>query len=117
MTIRTLLMTAAAASLLGATGIAYANDSDDEDRNDQSYQTPSSDQADQNMSDQGYNRHWFSSTGYGPNDDQADQTRALNKEQLENRGQVRDRGDDQEDIQGPADDNDDSDDNDDNNND
>jgi hypothetical protein len=97
-------MAAAAASLLGGSGVAYANGNDDEDRNDQSYQTPSSDQADQNTTDQGYDRHWFSATGYGPHDEQADQTRALNNEQLGHGGEVDQRGDDRDDMQGPADD-------------
>ena len=43
---------------------------------------------DQNQSAEqnGYSEHWFSATGYGPNDDQANDTRALNNEQLQNHG-------------------------------
>jgi len=37
---------------------------------------------------QPYSPHWFSPSGYGPNDSQVEETRALNLEQLENAGQM-----------------------------
>jgi hypothetical protein len=98
---------AAAASLFAGAGFAYAND-DDQDVTDQTHQDQGDQNADQSISDQGYNPHWFSSTGYGPNDEQADQTRQLNREQIGTGGRV-DPGemrgqDDDQDIQGPSDD-------------
>jgi len=102
MKIRTLLAATATLSLVFGTGIALANDGDDED-NDQTTRDRSA-PADQSMTDQGYSEHWFSSTGYGPHDEQADQTRALNRDQLgaDHNGRSDDRDD--EDMQGPRDD-------------
>jgi len=103
MKIRTFLAATAALSLVAGTDIAFANDGDDEDTGDQTQQDRSA-PADQSMTDQGYNQHWFSSTGYGPHDEQADQTRALNRDQLgaDHNGPSDDRDD--EDVQGPRDD-------------
>jgi hypothetical protein len=102
MKIRTLLAATAALSLVAATGIAFANDDDDEDAGDQTRDRGAA--ADQSMTDQGYSERWFSSTGYGPNDEQASQTRALNREQLDaDHNGSSDERDDQ-DMQGPRDD-------------
>ena len=88
---RQLFIAAAAVSIIAGASIGFAF-ADDQDR----------DQGATN--DQGYSDHWFSSTGYGPSDDQADATRALNREQLENGGVVNERNHgDNRDIQGPSD--------------
>ena len=89
---RQLFIAAAAVSIIAGASIGFAF-ADDQDR----------DQGATN--DQGYSDHWFSSTGYGPNDDQADATRALNREQMGHHGAVNeDRRDrDDRDMQGPSD--------------
>jgi hypothetical protein len=106
MKIRTLLIASAAASLIAGAGTAFAAADDDQGAPDESYQDQPN-APDQSMSDQGYSQHWFSSTGYGPNDEQADETRALNREQVERAGEVNDRDRDRDDMgdrQGPSDD-------------
>jgi hypothetical protein len=70
------LALAIAAVATGATaGFASAQDDMQDNGPDSSY-------------DQAYSSHWFSPTGYGPNDTQIEETRALNLEQLENAGQM-----------------------------
>jgi hypothetical protein len=70
-----LALAIAAVATGGAAGFASAqNDTQDE--------SPDA------SSDQAYSSHWFSPTGYGPNDTQIEETRALNNEQLENAGQM-----------------------------
>jgi hypothetical protein len=102
MKMRTLLIASAAVSLIAGTGFAFAQDADGDSASDQTYRDQSN-APDQSMTDQGYSQHWFSSTGYGPNDDQADQTRALNRDQLksDHTGPSDDRDD--EDMPGPSD--------------
>jgi hypothetical protein len=100
----TLLIAATAVSLVAGTGFAFANDADDQASDDQIQQDEAS-TPNQSMSDQGYSERWFSSTGYGPNDEQAEQTRALNRQQIEQAGEVnaRDQDDQDDSIQGPSD--------------
>lgn len=93
MKMRTLFLALAAASVVtgGAAGFASAQDdftngdTNTQDRDEASYQ-------------QDYNPRWFSPSGFGPNDSQADETRALNRAQLENGGMIDDdvQGDTQE---------------------
>lgn len=106
MTTRAFLAAVSILSLAAGTGFAFANDADDEGTDDQSYQQQS-DAPDHSMTDQGYSQRWFSSTGYGPNDDQADETRELNRQALTADHEGSTAGsdmDDDEDIQGPSDD-------------
>ena len=103
---RIFLITAAAVALVTGAGLAFA-DNADQGRDDQSTANQNNrDRGDQDRQDatqgtnpQDYSEHWFSPTGYGPNDDQADATRALNNKQLEERG----RGGHDEGQQGPSD--------------
>src|ERR1700690_3551748 len=89
---RPLLITAPAAALVTGAGAGFAfadnadqgegyTNQDTQDRGDSDRQD-----RDQGTNEQGYSQHWFSPTGYGPNDDQAEATRALNTEQLGNHG-------------------------------
>src|SRR5262249_42947110 len=104
MTTRAFLAAVSILSLAAGTGFAFANDADDEGTDDQSYQQQSN-APDHSMTDQGYSQRWFSSTGYGPNDDQADQTRELNRQALtaDHEGSTAGGDADDEDIQGPSD--------------
>ena len=70
------LALAIAAVTTGATaGFASAQDDTQDSAPDSAY-------------DQSYSSHWYSPSGYGPNDTQIEETRALNLEQLENAGQM-----------------------------
>jgi hypothetical protein len=113
---RTFVFTLAAAAIITGAGAGFASaDAADQGANDSSYSSQHGrdpgdrscgdrDQGGMGTSEQSYDSRWFSSSGYGPNDEQADATRALNNEQLANRGRV-----DDDDMQGPSDDdNDDS---------
>jgi len=103
MTTRAFLTAISILSLATGTGIAFANDdADDQGSDDQSYQQQSN-APDQSLTDQGYSRRWFSSTGYGPNDEQAEQTRELNRQALTADHDGSSSGMDDEDIQGPSD--------------
>ena len=99
---RTLLFALAASAIVtsGAARVAFAEDV---------YQANNSEpqDLDQDTNEQGYSLHWFSPSGFGANDDQADETRALNRAQLENGGQIQDVDDD--DMQGATDDDNDAD--------
>ena len=85
MKMRTLYFALAAAAVVtgGAAGFASAQDSDTDNG-------PAPLQADEGSYQQDYSPHWFSSSGFGPNDSQAEETRALNRAQLENPGQMPD---------------------------
>jgi hypothetical protein len=70
------LALAVAAMATGATaGFASAQDEPQDNGPDGSY-------------DEAYSSHWFSPSGYGPNDTQIEETRALNNEQLQNGGRM-----------------------------
>lgn len=81
MKMRTLYLALAAAAVVtgGAAGFASAQDNDS---------APPTQQADQSSYQQDYSQHWFSPSGFGPNDSQAEETRALNRAQLENPGSM-----------------------------
>jgi len=83
MKMRTLYLALAAAAVVagGAAGFASAQDSDTDSG-------PAPQQADAGSYQQDYSPHWFSTSGFGPNDSQAEETRALNRAQLENPGQM-----------------------------
>ena len=93
-------LAAAAVVTGGAAGFASADDAYPQD-------SASLQNRDSGTYEQDYSPHWFSPSGYGPNDNQADETRALNRAQLENGGQVQDVDDDQ--MQGASDDDNDTD--------
>jgi len=107
---KTFLVTLAAAAILTGASVGFASaDAADQGENDPSYSSQhgrdpgDGAREDRDMTEQGYNARWFSASGYGPNDEQADATRALNNEQLASRGLAHD-------MQGPSDDADDNDD-------
>ncbi|MEQ1754739.1 MAG: hypothetical protein ABL973_11470 [Micropepsaceae bacterium] len=98
----TVFIALAAAAIVtgGAAGFASADDATPQD-------VASTQELDVATYEQDYSPHWFSASGYGPNDDQADETRALNRAQLENGGQIQDADDDE--MQGASDDDNDTD--------
>ncbi len=111
---KTLLVTLAAAAIITGAGAGFASaDAADQGENDPSYTSQhgrdpgaiAREDRDQDMNEQGYDARWFSPSGYGAHDEQADATRALNNEQLGGRGRAHD-----DDMQGPSDDADDNDD-------
>ena len=101
---KTLLVTLAAAAIITGAGAGFASaDAADQGANDPSYSSQhgrdpgDSAREDRDINEQGYDARWFSASGYGPNDDQADATRALNNEQLGGHRRAHD-------MQGPSDD-------------
>jgi hypothetical protein len=114
---KTFVMTLAAVAVITGAGAGFASaDAADQGANDSSYSSQhgrdpgaaAREDRDESTTERGYDSRWFSPSGYGHNDEQADATRALNNEQLASGGR-----DDNEDVQGPSDDDNDADENDD----